>query len=107
MAMPPIPIVSLPPGANHTELTVLHVPIAKVDPVGMVFAVVPHMVVTMAAIVIAGMIPVVVADYHFLGSASPVCYGGYECRTQEKKTQISVSSMHDVLRNSRTPRLES
>lgn len=88
------------------ELTILDVPLAKIYAVGTVFAVIPLMVVTMAAIVIAGMNPVVVADYHFLGRASPVCYWGYECRSQEERTQISVSSMHVVLRNSRTPMLE-
>jgi hypothetical protein len=107
MVMAPIPIVSLPPRASIMELTILDVPLAKVYAVGMVFAVIPDMVVTMPAIVIAGTIPVVVADYHFLGSASPGCYRGYESRTQEKKTQISISSMHIVLRKSRTPMLES
>jgi hypothetical protein len=102
MAMAPIPIAPLPPTANHVELTILDVPLAKVYAVGTVFAVIPLMVVTMVAIVIAGMTPIIVKDYDFLGSASPACYWGCECRSQKKKTQISVSSMHVVLRKSRT-----
>jgi hypothetical protein len=106
VAMAPIPIIPLPPMANHVELTILDMPLAKVYAVGTVFAVIPLMVVAMVAIVIAGMIPVVVADYDFLGSATSGCHRGYESRSQKKKTQISVSSMHGVLRNLRTHMLK-
>src|ERR1700680_4253967 len=102
MAMSPIPIVALPPTANHVELTILGVPLAKVYAVGTVFAIIPLVIVTMAAIVIAGMTRIVVKDYNFLGSASPACNWGCKCRSQEKKTQVSVSSMHVVLRKLRT-----
>ena len=88
------------------ELTILGVPFAEVCAVGTVFAVIPHVVVATVAIVIAGMTPVVVKDYDFLGSASPACCWGGECRSQKKKTEISVSSMHVVLRRSRTHMLK-
>jgi hypothetical protein len=104
--MSPFPVGTLLPRVYLVELTILGVPLAKVYAVGTVFAVIPHVVVTMVAIVIAGTVSVVVTDYDFLGSASPGCHRGYECRTQEKKTQISVSSMHVVLRKLRTHMLK-
>jgi hypothetical protein len=69
--MTPIPIGSLPPTVLPVELAIRPVPLAKVGAVGMVFAVVPLMVVPMVAIVVAGITAVAITDYHFLGSACP------------------------------------
>jgi hypothetical protein len=73
MAMAPIPIGALLPRAVAVEFTIVSVPFAKVDAVGMIFAVIPLMVVPMVAIVVAVMIAVVMTDYHFLGSGHPGC----------------------------------
>ena len=71
--MAPMPIGTLSAMAFPAEFTIVSVPFAKVDAVGMVFAVIPLMVVTMIAIVVAGMIAVVATDYHFLGSGRSGC----------------------------------
>jgi hypothetical protein len=84
MAMSPIPVGLLLPRAHLVELTILDMPLAKVYPVGTVFAVIPHMVVTMVAVVVASVICVVVTDDYFLGSASPGCYRGYDRGSQKK-----------------------
>lgn len=85
MAMAPIPVGSLLPRAIVLELTIVSVLRAEVEPVGMVLAVIPLMVVTMVAIVIAGMIAVAYANGHFLGSARPGCHWRNECRSQKNK----------------------
>jgi hypothetical protein len=58
------------------ELTIFHVPSAKVQPVGMVLAIIPLMIVAMIPVVIAGTVPVVVTDDHFLGCSSTGYYRG-------------------------------
>ena len=90
MAMAPMPVRSLPPMVFLAELMIVSVPFAKVYPVGTVFAVVPLMIVTMVAIVVAGMITVGMTDYDFLGSASHGYCGDDECGSEEKKTEIFV-----------------
>ena len=90
MAMAPIPIGSLPPIAIPVEHTILPVSFAQVCPEGMVFAVIPLVLIAMVAIVVAGMIPVAYMDYHFLGCASPGCCWGRKCGSQENKTQTFV-----------------
>jgi hypothetical protein len=78
MAVAPIPVMALLSAAISVELTIVSVPLAKVDAIGMIFAVIPLVVVTMIAIVVARMID---ADYHFLGSG---CLGG--CRGSESRS---------------------
>ncbi len=96
----PIPVIVLFTATREAEFTVVSVPLAKVDAVGTVFAVIPLMVVTMIAIVVARMID---PDYHFLRRASLGCGRGSECRRQEKETQVFSCKMHMFLRESRTP----
>jgi len=65
VAMAPIPIVALFAAAISVELTIVPVMFTKIDSIGAVFAVIPLMVVTMIAIVIARMID---PHDHFLSS---------------------------------------
>jgi len=87
MVVAPIPVVVLLPASRKAELAIVSVPFAKVDAVRTVFPVVPHMVVTMIAIVVARMIAL--RNHHFLRSG-----GLWRCRSsqggrQKEKTQIS------------------
>lgn len=85
--MAPIPVIALLVPAISVELPILPVPLTQVYAVGTIFAVIPLMVVTMIAIVVAGMIAAS-RDYHFLGSARLGCCRGSESRSEKKKTQI-------------------
>jgi hypothetical protein len=87
MAMAPIPVVALLPPVISVELAIVSVPLAQVYTVGTVFAVIPLMVVTMMAIVVASMIAAS-GDNHFLRSARLGCRRGSERRREKKKTQI-------------------
>jgi len=56
MVMTPLPVVILLAAAIAMELAIVSVPFAKVYAIGMVFAVIPLMIVTMITIVVARMI---------------------------------------------------
>jgi hypothetical protein len=84
--MAPTPVTALLTLVVLVELTIVSVPLAKVYAVGTIFAVIPHMVVTMIAIVVASMIAAS-SDNHFLGSGLGCCRGS-QSRSEKKKTQI-------------------
>ena len=56
MAMAPVPVAVLLATVSVAEFAIPSVPFAKVYAIGMVFAVIPLMIVTMIAIVVARMI---------------------------------------------------
>lgn len=56
VVMAPIPVVALFAAAISVEITIVPVMFTKIEPIRTVFAVIPFMVVTMIAIVIARMI---------------------------------------------------
>jgi hypothetical protein len=87
MAMAPIPVIALLAPVISLELTIVSVPLAQVYAVGTVFAVIPLMVVTMIAIVVASM-SAASSDNHFLRSARLGCCRGSESRSEKKKTQV-------------------
>jgi hypothetical protein len=70
--MAPIPVITLLATAIAVELAVVPVPFAKVDSIGTVFAVIPLMVVTMVAIIVARVVAAR-SDNHFLRSARFGC----------------------------------
>ena len=80
MVMAPIPVVRLLSAGRQAEFTIVPVPFAQVYTVGTVFAVIPLMIVTMIAIVVASVIAL--SDYYFLGSGS-LRY----CRSSERGRQ--------------------
>jgi hypothetical protein len=102
MAMAPIPVMCLLAATIVMELAIVSVPFAEVDPIGTVFAVIPLMVVTMIAIVVARVIAPR-GDNHFLRSARPGCCRGSERRREKDKTQIFGCWVHVILRKARTP----
>ncbi len=69
--MAPLPVVILLAAADVVELTIVSVPFAEVYAIGTVFAVIPLMIVTMIAIVIAMVIDAS-TDYYLLGSVPPL-----------------------------------
>jgi len=83
--MAPSPIIALLVVSRVPELAIVSVPLAQIDPVVPVFAVIPFMIVTMIAIVIAWG-----RDNHFLRCCGFGCYRGRECGRHESKTQDSV-----------------
>jgi putative Mn2+ efflux pump MntP len=83
--MTPVPVVVLLAPAISMELAIVSVPFAEVYAVSTVFAVIPLMIVTMIAIVVAMMIPFV-SDYNFLRSARLGCCYGSERRRKKKET---------------------
>jgi len=85
--MAPIPVIALLTPIISVELTIVFVPLAQVHAVGAVFAVIPLMVVTMVAIVVASMIAAS-GDNHFLRGGCLGCYRGGESRSEKKKTQV-------------------
>ena len=85
--MPPLPIVVLLPAVRMTELPIVSVPFAKIDPVGMILAVIPLMVVMMISIIVPRMIDTS-PNYDFLSSGRFWCCRNSQCRGQEQKTQI-------------------
>src|ERR1700722_2342383 len=87
MAMAPSPVITLLAAVIPVELAIVFVPLAQVYAVGTVFAVIPLMVVTMIAIVVASMIAAS-SDNHFLGSARLGCCRGSESRSEKEKTQV-------------------
>ena len=56
MAMAPIPVVALAAMVFAAELTIVAVSFAEINAVGTVFAIIPLMIVTMVAVIVAGMI---------------------------------------------------
>jgi len=91
--MTPVPVIALFASVIALELAIISVPFAKVDAIGMVFAVIPLMIVAMIAIVVAMMIAFM-RDDNFLRSARfGCCYGG-KCRSKKKETQISGCYVH-------------
>ena len=80
MVMTPLPVAILLAAVDAVELTIRSMPFAEVQAIGMVFAVIPLMVVTAITIVIARMID---PDNHFLGSARLGCRRNSERRSQK------------------------
>jgi hypothetical protein len=87
MVVAPSPIVVLLPASVQAELAIVSVPFAKVDAVGTVFTIVPNMVITMTAIVVACM--VALSDHNFLGRGGLGCCRSSQRGRQKDKTQIS------------------
>ena len=85
--MSPLPIVVLLPAVRMTELPIVSMPFAKIDPVGMILAVIPLMVVMMIPIVVPRMIDSG-PDYDFLSSGRFWHSRDSECGSQEQKAQI-------------------
>jgi len=85
--MAPTPVTALLAAVILVELTIVLVPLAQVYAVGTIFAIIPLMVVTMIAIVVASMIAAS-SDNHFLGSGRLGRCRGSESRSEKKKTQI-------------------
>jgi hypothetical protein len=73
--MAPLPIVVLTMMADRMELTILLVPVAQVDTVGMIFAIIPIVVVMIVAIVVAGASVLMTYD-QFLRRARARCHWG-------------------------------
>jgi hypothetical protein len=85
--MAPTPVTALLTPVISMELTIISVPLAQVYAVGTVFAVIPLMVVTMIAIVVASMLAAS-SDNHFLRSARLGGCRGSESRSEKNKSQI-------------------
>ena len=82
--MAPIPVVALLAAVIPMELTIVPVPLAKVNAIGTVFAVIPFMVIAMIAIVVTSMIAAS-GNHYFLGGGLRCCRSSKR-RSQEKKT---------------------
>ena len=80
--MTPLPVVILLAAVDVVELTIVSVPFAQVRAIGTVFAVIPLMIVTMIAVVIAMVIDAS-TDYYLLGRSRLWRCRSRECCSQE------------------------
>ena len=92
MTVPPIPVVPLRPIVLPVVLNICPVLFSQIAPVGVIFAVVPIMVITV--------VPVVDSNLHagFLRSGS-----GHDCRrcgdsrSQQQGTDVAIDMMHEIV----------